>query len=503
MCLGGRKSVMTRMDGGLPGGFLRATGFWDDSCIGEAECPWRVAVCRCALCGLDTEDLYLTYPHLDPGTVLEERELALLRAKKGRVPPEPGEFERCVARLSDAFGVRVCSGTSFGRTRVKVTKKAKHDFEVLPLTRDFFMTRRAAEALWGEGWEFDALPADATGKHAAVADLMQVVVPIVGVASLPPGGSICRGCGRTVGPEAPSGFAPGVVFKPGLDSFPFFRMENRPMMVVREGFVTACRALGLKGLMDGATVKPLVVVEDPNPGVALRAWPWSRAVVAPETGQAKGLAPAVAVRVAEVACLDGEGAAKWSRDLEAFLAGIRARGGKTTWKTGKAKSGAGKGTGLAKELKALLDACGGRLEFSWALDVDGEERGGEWKLDAGTLAELAKECRAWVKESWLAEDEEAGPIWAQATPFLAMGDGNFLALRGGEGKEPRVVIHLDHEDASTVLSPSLGEFLKFWRAVGYGTPDLSEWSDCFSSVTGWLDAGTPGARRLGESLKAR
>jgi hypothetical protein len=114
----------------------------------------------------------------------------------------------------------------------------------------------------------------------------------------------------------------------------------------------------------------------------------------------------------------------------------------------------------------------------------------------GPLSELpafARSAAEWAAETWVAEVPDQQALWTSALPFARMDNGDYLAVALG-GPDPPVV-YLNHDDDSSVIAPSLAEFLHAWERLAYLGPE--HWLLlAFVDGRGQLDAESDRAARL-------
>src|SRR5262245_14104821 len=101
------------------------------------------------------------------------------------------------------------------------------------------------------------------------------------------------------------------------------------------------------------------------------------------------------------------------------------------------------------------------------------------------LQEFSRSVTEWAGETWVAEAPDQHAIWTSALPFARMDNGDFLALAFGDADPP--VVYLNHDDDSSVIAPSLAEFLHAWERLAYLGPE--HWPLlAFGNGRGQLDA---------------
>jgi len=109
------------------------------------------------------------------------------------------------------------------------------------------------------------------------------------------------------------------------------------------------------------------------------------------------------------------------------------------------------------------------------------------------LPEFSRSVAEWAAETWVAEVPDQQAIWTSALPFARMDNGDYLALALGSSDPP--VVYLNHDDDSSVIAPSLAEFLHAWEHLAYLGPE--HWLLlAFVDGRGHLDAESDRAARL-------
>lgn len=229
--------------------FYRCGATMEGSAISGCSFKLRVPKHRCVACGNDWGAFHLGYPHLDPTPKLTKHEITIL---KGKGEPSAGEVETLVHNLQSEMGVPVSGATYFLPLVPKVTAKPKFDFEVLPFLFDAFVRRNAAEALRSAGILLNTIDCPATGKHAPLADFVQIVIPHVGKGTLAPGCRYCETCHRRSGPNTSPDYEPALIESPELVGADMFKLTNSGWLVVSERLVSIARQLGLSGLEEAA-----------------------------------------------------------------------------------------------------------------------------------------------------------------------------------------------------------------------------------------------------------
>lgn len=103
--------------------------------------------------------------------------------------------------------------------------------------------------------------------------------------------------------------------------------------------------------------------------------------------------------------------------------------------------------------------------------LEGEENysGGANFFDAVELPQHISDCRRWAEGL---EFEEDAAIWNRALPFIALNNGDYIALDATlNGNDPPVV-YLAHDDEPFVLAPSFTSFLQTWEKLCYIRPEI-------------------------------
>lgn len=167
------------------------------------------------------------------------------------------------------------------------------------------------------------------------------------------------------------------------------------------------------------------------------------------------------------------------------------------------------GPPLPPPLRAFFTRGAAGLDCRYALEPDGRALdqlrdvlpheiriyGGARLGPASDLPDLSRSVRAWAADTWVADYPDQKTIWECALPFVALANGDYLALdlRADESDPP--VIYLNHDDDGAVIAPNLPAFLSAWERLGYLGPEhwlLLEFTD----AGGQLDPDSERAARL-------
>ncbi len=235
--------------------FYRCGATLERGAISGCSFKLRVPKHRCTICGNDWGPLHLGYPHLDPTAKLTKHEITIL---KGKGEPSAEELETLVHKLQTLLEVPVSGATYFLPIVPKFTTKPKLDFEILPFLFDVFVRRKAAEALRSAGILLNTIDCPATGKHAPLADFVQIVIPHVGKGTLAPDCRYCETCHRRSGPNTSPYYEPALIESPELAGSDMFKLTNSGWLVVSERLVSVARQLGLSGLEEAAGLKGII-----------------------------------------------------------------------------------------------------------------------------------------------------------------------------------------------------------------------------------------------------
>jgi hypothetical protein len=108
--------------------------------------------------------------------------------------------------------------------------------------------------------------------------------------------------------------------------------------------------------------------------------------------------------------------------------------------------------------------------------------GGARFISAAELPDRQASVRSWATEWDAPADAPPRPgweLWHQAIPFLAVGNGDYLALQVSNGTDKQPVLYLSHDagggdDERTAfeISPSLEQFLADWETLCYVGPEI-------------------------------
>ncbi len=248
----------------FPNQFYRCGATLDDSAISGFSFGLRIPKYKCNECGNDWGAFHLGYPHLDPTPKLTKHDLLIL---KGKGNPSADDVKALICKLESVMEVPVSGSTYFLPIAPKVTAKPKFDVEILPFCFDAFVRRKAAEALRAAGILLNTVECPATGKHAALADFVQVLIPLVGRGTLPPGSRYCDSCHRSSGPKTAPDYEPALIESPEILGTDMFKLRNSGWLIVSERLVSTVRKLGVTGLEGGFGIKgiihPIQVVPKP------------------------------------------------------------------------------------------------------------------------------------------------------------------------------------------------------------------------------------------------
>jgi hypothetical protein len=240
--------------------FFKAGSFMERSSISKVKYPRMIPKFVCANCHAGGVAFQFAYPSLDPNTVLSKEEMRMLFRSDHPEAIDPEFIRSCIRRLEDQFEVPVTAGTRFGPAGISVTAKPKDDFDVLPLTNDFFVRRSAAKLLRNEGIDLSWVEPKASGKYAAVADFVQLVVPVVAHCTLVDSESFCRDCKRRTRPDGvvrSKDQSPFLIAGPEIVGLPYFKaIEASPLILAAE-FLSVVERLRLKGFVLGETLFPM------------------------------------------------------------------------------------------------------------------------------------------------------------------------------------------------------------------------------------------------------
>jgi hypothetical protein len=121
----------------------------------------------------------------------------------------------------------------------------------------------------------------------------------------------------------------------------------------------------------------------------------------------------------------------------------------------------------------------------------------QWASGPKAIIRARNECVEYALYSWLTERE--WPIdrafWRHALPLTLNSAGNGLAVWVHADDDPAPpVIGLDHDDESTLVSPTFDDFLTMCEQCGY------YWDDTFRDGGCFIEASSPAAVRFRASL---
>ena len=97
--------------------------------------------------------------------------------------------------------------------------------------------------------------------------------------------------------------------------------------------------------------------------------------------------------------------------------------------------------------------------------------GGASMGPASDLADYTGSVRAWAKDTWIADEPDQRIIWESALPFVALDNGDYLALDLHADASDPPVVYLCHDDESLRLARNLPEFLAAWERLCYLGPE--------------------------------
>lgn len=243
------------MDSSTP--FFYAGSFMERSSISKVVYPLVIPKFVCPTCHYGEVAFQFAYPELDPSDALTKSELQRLFRNADAEPIDAEFVQRSIRLLEDRFQVPVTAGTRFGPARIAVTATPKDDFDVMPLTNEFFVRRSAAQSLCREGFDLRWVEPKASGKHAAAADFVQLVVPIVAHVTVVDGTSFCRACNRVRRLDGyKKGQTPVLIVGPEIAGLPYFKAIEASGLILTAPFIEASRRLGLRGFVFGETLFP-------------------------------------------------------------------------------------------------------------------------------------------------------------------------------------------------------------------------------------------------------
>ena len=118
---------------------------------------------------------------------------------------------------------------------------------------------------------------------------------------------------------------------------------------------------------------------------------------------------------------------------------------------------------------------------------------------ASEMPEWSRSVGDWATDTWVAESPDQKRFWESALPFVALDNGDYLALdlRSGEADPP--VVYLNHDDESAIIASTFVGFLRAWEQLCYVGPEhwlLLE----FAAAGGHLDPDSDRAVRLRQLL---
>ena len=98
--------------------------------------------------------------------------------------------------------------------------------------------------------------------------------------------------------------------------------------------------------------------------------------------------------------------------------------------------------------------------------------GGASLINATDLPEHLLNCKEWAEETWVAEYPQDKSFWLNSVPFVAMNNGDYLALDTLKAEDNPPVIYLSHDDESSVIADSFTDFLTGWEQLCYVGPEI-------------------------------
>ena len=87
------------------------------------------------------------------------------------------------------------------------------------------------------------------------------------------------------------------------------------------------------------------------------------------------------------------------------------------------------------------------------------------------LADYCKAVREWARDTWIADEPDQRIIWESALPFVALDNGDYLALDLHADASDPPVVYLCHDDESLLLARNFPEFLAAWERLCYLGPE--------------------------------
>ena len=139
--------------------------------------------------------------------------------------------------------------------------------------------------------------------------------------------------------------------------------------------------------------------------------------------------------------------------------------------------------------------------------------GGPEIIPASQLAECCANVRSWASSDWTGEGGGAPPgfeRWRHAIPFVAVNNGDYLALDANADTSRTPVLYLCHEadvycsespSPATEISPSFEQFLADWEKLCYVGPEIWLLSAFLAEdFTGPLQTDSPRASRWRDIL---
>lgn len=135
------------------------------------------------------------------------------------------------------------------------------------------------------------------------------------------------------------------------------------------------------------------------------------------------------------------------------------------------------------------------------LPDESEIFGGARMGPASDLADYSTAVREWARDTWIADEPDQRIIWESALPFVALDNGDYLALDLQDGATDPSVVYLCHDDESLLLARNLAEFLAAWERLCYLGPE--HWLLGPFIIDSGLDAESEPAKGLRAMLGPR
>ena len=105
------------------------------------------------------------------------------------------------------------------------------------------------------------------------------------------------------------------------------------------------------------------------------------------------------------------------------------------------------------------------------LPDESEIFGGAKMGPASDLADYSTAVREWARDTWIVDEPDQRIIWESALPFVALNNGDYLALGIQEDASDPPVVYLCHDDESLRLARNLPQFLAAWERLCYLGPE--------------------------------